>query len=199
MLNIIEFRDYLFYNMGDSISGTVLAVALVVILLAIYIHFNPEILDRFRRKEQPAEEEGSEALIGSHELEPTEPNEMSVDMVDFRHDDPKFSKYTRRMRDTVGMDGSDYYYENDALFRQGVLPEKEGEVAFESTAGLRNETVPGQRGDWRTVGEAEGYDDDVHPSSRWHGSVSSAEPAIGGAEDLELLKSGLSFTGHRYA
>ena len=77
--------------MGDSVSGTILAISLVIVLLAIYIHFNPEVLDYFRSKDKSTDQ-SSESLIGSHDMESEDPNEMSVDMVDYRHDDPSLTR-----------------------------------------------------------------------------------------------------------
>jgi hypothetical protein len=100
--------------------------------------------------------------------------ERSVDMVDFRNSDPKLSKYTTRSRDSIGMGGDDYYYENDTLYRQGVEPEKHGRSAFESEYGIHADVEPGQRGnDYEFFGDAYW---DLPKGISMMGSVESAEP-----------------------
>jgi hypothetical protein len=70
------------------------------------------------------------------------PTERSVSLMNFRDTDPKLSKYTQRERDTMGLDGADYYYENDTLYRSLVIPEQLEHDLYET----HGTTEPGQRG-----------------------------------------------------
>ncbi len=70
------------------------------------------------------------------------PNYRSVNLMDLNFPNPAFSKYTDRERDIMGMDGADYYLENDMLARDGVFPVKHGIKKFEAAEG----GLPGQRG-----------------------------------------------------
>lgn len=154
-----------------------LLLALVAILFAVWVYMN-----YMRKVEDSQPETGgvsstTERLINvvADPKNLRDKPEQSVDMIDWRHDDPKYSKYSRRIPDGMGMNGSDYYYENDALYRQGVIGEQLGRGLFESQFDM-----PDTRGD---------PDHNFYPSSRWSGSVESAEPMVGGSEDLEQFQS----------
>jgi len=118
--------------------------------------------------------------------------EPSVDMVDFRHSDPKYSKYSRRLTDTMGMDASDYYYENDILHRQNIIDFQElyGDSAFEAIEGSHG--MPGQRGGGPTAERFKAIDGGFIDL----GSVGSAEPAIGGLSDLEQYQKTWAMDGN---
>lgn len=57
--------------------------------------------------------------------------QFTMDMASERHPDPVLFKYTGRLRDPNGMDGYDYYYNNKALWRQGIAKHLTGLKAFE--------------------------------------------------------------------
>lgn len=69
--------------------------------------------------------------------------EPSVDMVEFRSDDPKQKKYTRHWdRDEWGLDSSERYYENLNYYQSGLSDtDPQGEIAFDDPAG--NPPLPG--------------------------------------------------------
>ena len=56
----------------------------------------------------------------------------TVDMVAFRNPDPTWFKYDGRNRDASGMDGYDYFLENDMEYQYGIGPELFNEAAFTS-------------------------------------------------------------------
>lgn len=56
----------------------------------------------------------------------------TVDMTAWRHPDPTWFKYWGRKRDPSGMDGYDYYLENEMGHKYGIGPELYNEAAFTS-------------------------------------------------------------------
>lgn len=72
---------------------------------------------------------------------PDEKWDRSVSRMDYSSDYPLLTKYTDRERDIMGMDGADYYLENDTLYKQGVIAKKHGIAQFEAIYGQK-----GQRG-----------------------------------------------------
>lgn len=150
----------------NNLFGLVIVLSAILIIVWLYME-NGETVQVTK---------GTERLKNViRETEPSEPHEPSVDMVDFNHDDPKFSKYSRRFSDAAGMDGSDYYYENDIMYRQGVAGEKQGASLFESEYGL-----PDTRGNQTQPFNPESRWFDI-PSGRMQGSVESAELPVGGS------------------
>ncbi len=56
----------------------------------------------------------------------------TVDATAWRHPDPTWFKYWGRKRDPSGMDGYDYFLENDMGYEYGIGPELYNEAAFTS-------------------------------------------------------------------
>jgi hypothetical protein len=56
----------------------------------------------------------------------------TVDMTAWRNPDPTWFKYWGRKRDPSGMDGYDYFFENDMQHKYGLGPELFNEAAFTS-------------------------------------------------------------------
>lgn len=64
-------------------------------------------------------------------------HEVSVDMIDFKYDDPKKAKYTRQWdRDEWGLNSSEKYYENLVYFNNGMSGfDPAGPLMFDDPAG----------------------------------------------------------------
>ena len=80
---------------------------------------------------------GDDYIEPDHTRE-TWPNyDPSVDMIDFRAEDPKLAKYTRNWdRDEWGLDSSEKYYENLTYYNQGLSAyDPHGESMFDDPAG----------------------------------------------------------------
>jgi len=61
----------------------------------------------------------------------------TVDMTAYFHPDPIAFKYTGRIRNPMGMDGYDYFYENDMYHRELTGPEMHGVPAFQPQVPIR--------------------------------------------------------------
>lgn len=113
----------------------------------------------------------------------TPDNEQTVSMMDFNASDPKLRKYSDRSRDILGMDGRDYFMENDMLYRSGAQNQPVGDGNFHASSGGINTVLYGQRGN----GFVE-FDDmywDLPKGISLLGSVESAEDYVGGSSPLD--------------
>lgn len=105
----------------------------------------------------------------------------SVNLMELSHDNPIFSKYTMRQNDVMGLDGADYYLENDMLYKDGVIEKRHGTAQFQAI-----NPIKGQRGnDFQFFQDMYsdlpyGLDQSDLPigNPNAHGSVESAEPFV---------------------
>jgi hypothetical protein len=96
------------------------ALAVIIILLTLWFIYDGEDF------EDPSK------------IKETWPNfDPSVDMIDFRAEDPKEAKYTRNWdRDDWGLDSSEKYYTNLTYYNQGLSAyDPAGETIFDDPAG----------------------------------------------------------------